>query len=73
MTLDVSPEIIRKQLTITGSWTTSNTGLADCARFIADRGLAIDDLFTDRWTLDQAEEAYRVFDAQASGKAVFLQ
>ena len=73
VTLNVSPDIIRKQLTITGSWTTSNTGLADCARFIADRGLAIDDLFTDRWTLDQAEEAYRVFDAQASGKAVFLQ
>ena len=73
VTLNVSPDIIRKQLTITGSWTTSSTGLADCARFIADRGLPVDDLFTDRWTLDQAEEAYRVFDAQASGKAVFIQ
>ena len=73
VTLNVSPEIIRKQLTITGSWTTSSPGLADCARFIADRGLPVDELFTDRWTLDQAAEAYRVFDAQASGKAVFLQ
>ena len=73
VTLNVSPEIIRKQLTITGSWTTSSTGLADCARFIADRGLAVDELFTDRWTLDQAAEAYRVFDAQAAGKAVFVQ
>ncbi len=73
VTLNVSPEIIRKQLTITGSWTTSSPGLADCARFIADRGLSVDDLFTDRWTLDQAAEAYRVFDAQAGGKAVFLQ
>jgi (R,R)-butanediol dehydrogenase / meso-butanediol dehydrogenase / diacetyl reductase len=73
VTLNVSPEIIRKQLTIVGSWTTSNVGLADCARFIADRGLPVDDLFTDRWTLEQAEEAYRVFDTQASGKAVFIQ
>ena len=73
VTLNVSPDIIRKQLTITGSWTTSSPGLADCARFIAGRGLPVDDLFTDRWTLDQAAEAYRVFDAQASGKAVFIQ
>lgn len=73
VTLNVSPDILRKQLTIVGSWTTSNVGLADCARLIADRGLPVDDLFTDRWTLDQAEEASRVFDAQAGGKAVFLQ
>ena len=73
VTLNVSPEIIRKQLTITGSWTTSSTGLADCARFIADRGLPVDELFTDRWTLEQAAEAYRVFDQQAAGKAVFVQ
>ena len=73
VTLNVSPEIIRKQLTIVGSWTLSNVGQADCARFIADRGLPVDDLFTDRWTLDQADEAYRLFDRQASGKAVFVQ
>lgn len=73
VTLNVSPEIIRKQLTIVGSWTTSTTGLADCARFIAGRGVQVDDLFTDRWTLEQAEEAYRVFDTQTSGKAVFIQ
>jgi hypothetical protein len=60
-------------VTIVGFWTTSNVGLADCARFIADRGLPVDDLFTGRWTLEQAEEAYRVFDTQASGQAVFIQ
>lgn len=72
VTIEVSTEIIRKQLTIVGSWTFSTVGLADCARFIADRGLPIDDLFTERWQLDQAVEAYRAFDAQSSGKAVFL-
>jgi threonine dehydrogenase-like Zn-dependent dehydrogenase len=29
-------------------------------------------LFTHRWKLDQAEEAYRLFDQQTSGKGVFL-
>jgi len=72
VTIDVSPEILRKQLTIIGSWTFSTVGQADCARFIADRGLPVDDLFTDRWTLGQAAEAYRVFDGQDTGKAVFL-
>ena len=72
VTIDVSPEILRKQLTIVGSWTFSTVGQADCARFIAERGLPVDDLFTDRWTLEQAAEAYRVFDGQDTGKAVFL-
>ena len=72
VTLEVSPQILRKQLTILGSWTFSTVGQADCARFVADRGLAVDELFTERWSLDQATEAYRLFDGQASGKAVFL-
>ena len=72
MTLDVSPDLLRKQLTIVGSWTFSTVVQADCARFTAERKIAVDDLFTHRWQLSQAEEAYRVFDRQTSGKGVFL-
>ena len=72
VTLNVSPEIIRKQLTLVGSWTLSNTAQADCVRFIAEHGLDVDKLFTDRWTLDQAEAAYQSFDKQAAGKGVFV-
>ena len=72
VTLNVSPEIIRKQLTLVGSWTLSSTAQADCVRFIADHGIEVDKLFTDRWTLDQAEEAYKSFDKQAAGKGVFI-
>ena len=72
VTLNVSPEIIRKQLTLVGSWTLSSAAQADCVRFIADRGLEVDKLFTDSWTLDQADEAYKSFDKQAAGKGVFL-
>ena len=72
VTIDVSPHMLRKQLTIIGSWTFSTVGQADCARFIADRKIGVDHLFTDRWTLAQADEAYRLFDRQSSGKGVFL-
>jgi hypothetical protein len=29
-------------------------------------------LFTHRWSLDRADEAYKLFDTQATGKGVFL-
>ena len=45
-------------------------GQGDCARFIADRGIAVDKLFTHRWKLDQAKEAYELFDRQSDGKGV---
>jgi len=32
----------------------------------------VEALFTHRWSLDEAEEAYRIFDAQSDGKGVFL-
>ena len=72
VTIDVSPHMLRKQLTIVGSWTFSTSIQADCARFVADRKIGVDHLFTHRWKLDQAEEAYRVFDRQTEGKGVFL-
>jgi threonine dehydrogenase-like Zn-dependent dehydrogenase len=71
VTLNVSPDIIRKQLTIIGSYTFSITGQGDCARFIARHGVGVDQLFTDRWTLDDAARAYQEFDRQTAGKAVF--
>ena len=36
------------------------------------QGIDVDRLFTHHWTLDQAEEAYKLFDKQADGKGVFL-
>jgi 2-desacetyl-2-hydroxyethyl bacteriochlorophyllide A dehydrogenase len=72
MTLDVSPDLLRRQVTLIGSWTFSTVGQAECAKFIADRGVDVDKLFTERWRLDQAAEAYQLFDQQTSGKGVFL-
>ena len=72
VTLDVSPDLLRRQITLLGSWTFSTGGLVDCARFVAERGVEVDRLFTDRWTLSQGDEAYRLFDEQKTGKGVFL-
>ncbi len=72
VSIEVSPDMLRRQLTVIGSWTFSTVGQAECARFITDRGIRVDDLFTDRWRLDQAEAAYNLFDTQTTGKGVFL-
>ena len=72
VTLDVSPDLLRRQITLVGSWTFSRQGQAECAEFVADHDVAVDKLFTHRWRLDQAEEAYRVFDTQTTGKGVIL-
>ena len=72
VTIDVSPDMLRRQVTIIGSWTFSTIGQGDCARFIADRKVDVDALFTHRWTFDDAVKAYQIFDQQTSGKGVFL-
>jgi threonine dehydrogenase-like Zn-dependent dehydrogenase len=70
VTLNVSNDLLRRQVTLIGSWTFSTVGQLECARYIADRGIDIERLFTHRWKLAEAEEAYRVFDHQSAGKAV---
>jgi threonine dehydrogenase-like Zn-dependent dehydrogenase len=69
--LEVSPDLLRRQVTLIGSWTFSSVGQMACANYIAARGLPLAKLITERWQLDQAAEAYRQFDRQASGKGVF--
>ncbi|MBV8241126.1 MAG: zinc-binding dehydrogenase [Hyphomicrobiales bacterium] len=72
VTLDVSADLLRRQVTLVGSWTFSKQGQAECAEFIAERNVDVERLFTHRWRLEQAEEAYRLFDTQTTGKAVIL-
>lgn len=72
VTLDVSTDLIRRQITLIASWSFSTIGQKDCADFIADRKIDVDSLFTHRWQLDQAAEAYAVYDKQSDGKGVFL-
>jgi threonine dehydrogenase-like Zn-dependent dehydrogenase len=70
-TFDISQDMIRRQLTIHASWTFSSAGQAECARFVADRRIPLERLLTHRFTLEQADEAYRLFDTQTTGKGFF--
>jgi threonine dehydrogenase-like Zn-dependent dehydrogenase len=72
VTLEPSPDIIHKHLTLYGSWTFSTVGLADCARFVVERHVPLDDLITHRFSLDEASLAFRTFDEGATGKCVFV-
>ena len=63
---------LRTQLRILTSWTMSVQGQRACADFVVERGIDLDALFTDRWRLDQADEAYQAFNRQSGGKGVFL-
>jgi threonine dehydrogenase-like Zn-dependent dehydrogenase len=61
-----------RQVTVMTSYTMSTVGQQKCADFVVSRKLDLDRLFTHRWRLEQAEEAYRVFDTQSGGKGVFV-
>jgi threonine dehydrogenase-like Zn-dependent dehydrogenase len=72
VTLEPSPDIIHRHLTLYGSWTFPTVGLEECARFAVDRAVPIDRLITHRFALDQADEAFRLFDGGTSGKCMFV-
>jgi hypothetical protein len=44
VTLDVSADLLRRQVTLMGSWTFSKQGQAECAEFIAERNVDVERL-----------------------------
>ena len=71
VTLDVSTDMNRRQVTLMGSWTFSTHLQAECAQFVIDHDIDVDKLFTHRFALEEAEAAYQLFDTQTTGKGVF--
>jgi len=71
VSLEPSPDIIHRHLTLYGSWTFPTVGLEECARFVIDRQVPLSKLITHRFRLEQAEEAMQIFDGGATGKCVF--
>jgi threonine dehydrogenase-like Zn-dependent dehydrogenase len=71
-TFDMTPDVIHKQLTMYGSWTFSTVLMAECAQFAVDRNVAVGKVFTDTFTIDQAQEAFQRFETRTMGKGVFL-
>jgi len=59
-------------MTLMTSWTMSVVQLRQCAEFIAQNKLPLDDLYSHRWRLDEVVEAYAEFDEQRAGKGVIV-
>ncbi len=70
VTLDVSQQLIHRQVSVHGSWVTSVPHMAELLARLDDWGLRPSDIVTHRFPLAQADEAYRLADAGAAGKVV---
>ena len=68
-TLELS-RIIGRQLTLIGSFVMPVRYCWDLARFIVDHRLPLEDMITHRFSLEDAPEAFRVFDTGTTGKVV---
>ena len=71
-TFDISRQIIHKQLTVLGSWTFSQSGLADVAKFVVERKSPMSKLITHTFSLDEAQNAYDLFVEGDTGKVIFV-
>ena len=72
LTVDVGPDLTFRQVSLVGHWTFSKNGQADCARFVSDRKIDVDSIFTHQFGLEQADEAYKLLNEQKTGKGVFV-
>jgi threonine dehydrogenase-like Zn-dependent dehydrogenase len=43
-----------------------------CADFVLERGIDVDAMFTEKWKLSDAAEAYELFDRQSTGNGAFI-
>ena len=57
-------------LTLHGSRTFTKRDLGDCMAFVIERDIPLSKLITHRWSIEDATEAFSVFDSQRAGKCM---
>ena len=72
VTFEPTPDIIHRQLTLLGSWTFSTVILEEIGHYVVDRGIRLGDLITHRFALEDAAEAFELFDSATTGKPAFV-
>jgi len=71
-TIRPSDQLIRKQLTVFGSWYFSINEYDDILRLLQSHAIDLERLATHTFALTEAETAFRMFDARETEKAVFV-
>jgi D-arabinose 1-dehydrogenase-like Zn-dependent alcohol dehydrogenase len=70
-TIRPSEQLIRKQVTLFGSWYFGIDEYDAILRTLIDKKIDLERLATHRFSLDEAETAFRMFDGRQTEKAVF--
>ncbi|GHA39217.1 oxidoreductase [Devosia pacifica] len=71
-TIHPSNQLIRKQVTVFGSWYFGINEYQDILRTIEGHGIDLERLATHTFKLEEAETAFRMFDERQTEKAVFV-
>jgi threonine dehydrogenase-like Zn-dependent dehydrogenase len=72
VTFEPSPLLIHKQLTLYGSWVCSLPQMEELVEHLVHWNLHPDVLVTHRFPLDQAKQAYEIFDTGKTGKVAIV-
>jgi threonine dehydrogenase-like Zn-dependent dehydrogenase len=71
-TINPSDQIIRKLLRIYGGWFFPVWEWDEIARFVVDKKIPVTRYITHRFSIEEAAEAFRMFDERITDKAVFV-
>lgn len=72
MSLNPSPDMIHGQKTIYGSWVTSLWKMEDLVEHLVRWGIHPEDLITDEFPLEKADDAYRLMASGQCGKVAVV-
>lgn len=70
--INPSEQLIRKQITLVGSWYFPIFEFDEITKFILDKKLPIEKLVTHTFPIEEAETAFKLFDERKTEKAVFV-
>ncbi|MFL6561511.1 MAG: alcohol dehydrogenase, partial [Bacillus sp. (in: firmicutes)] len=71
-TIKPSQQLIRKQISVMGSWYFPIQEFDEITEFIVRKNLPVEKLVTHQFKLEEAESAFRLFDERKTEKAVFV-
>lgn len=72
LTIHPSNQLIRKQVTVMGSWYFPIFEYDEITQFIIEKGLPVEKLVSHTFPIGEAETAFRMFDERKTEKAVFI-